>query len=228
MITIDVRKTISEFTLDVSFEFGREFVALTGVNGSGKTTLLRLIAGLDTPDEGRIVVSGRTFFDKGVVLPPEQRGVGYLFQDPVLFPWLTVDANIRFGLGRSEKGRHANKNDWLIELCSQAGIEHLLERYPKNLSGGEAQRVALVRALALRPEMLLLDEPFSAVDMELRPSLRKFVSRIQREWEIPVLMVTHDHAEVHTMADKLFRLAGGKIVDSSEKGRLNVVPLVSY
>lgn len=228
MIKIDVRKTISNFTLDVSFEFGREFVALTGANGSGKTTLLRLVAGLENPDDGRIVVSGRTFFDEGVSLAPELRRVGYLFQDPVLFPWLTVDANIRFSLGRAEKGKSAGKNDWLTELCFEAGIEHLLKRYPKNLSGGEAQRVALVRALALRPEMLLLDEPFSAVDMDLRPSLRKFVSKIQREWDIPVLMVTHDHAEVHTMADKLYRLAGGKIVDSSEKGRLNVVPLVSF
>lgn len=228
MITIDVRKTFSDFTLDVDLEFGREFVALTGANGSGKTTLLRLVAGLDAPDEGRIVVSGRTFFDEGTSIPPELRRVGYLFQDPALFPWLTVDANIRFGLARAEKGKHAAKSDWLNELCSEAGIEHLLDRYPKNLSGGEAQRVALVRALAVRPEMLLLDEPFSAVDMELRPGLRKFVSKIQREWDIPVLMVTHDHAEVHTMADKLYKLENGKIVDSSKKGRLNVVPLVSF
>ncbi len=228
MIKIDVRKTFSDFTLDVSLEFGREFVALTGTNGSGKTTLLRLIAGLDTPDEGRIVVSGRTFFGEGTAIPPELRRVGYLFQDPALFPWLTVDANIRFGLARAEKGKSITKNDWLSELCSEAGIEHLLDRYPKNLSGGEGQRVALVRALAVRPEMLLLDEPFSAVDMELRPELRKFVSKIQREWDIPVLMVTHDHAEVHTMADKLYKLEDGKITDSSKKGRLNVVPLVSF
>ncbi len=228
MITIAVRKTFSHFTLDVDLEFGREFVALTGANGSGKTTLLRLVAGLDTPDEGRIVVSGRTFFGEGTSIPPELRRVGYLFQDPALFPWLTVDANIRFGLARAEKGKRATKNDWLSELCSEAGIEHLLDRYPKNLSGGEAQRVALVRALAVRPEMLLLDEPFSAVDMELRPELRKFVSKIQREWDIPILMVTHDFAEVHTMADKLYKLEAGRIIDSSKKGRLNVVPLVSF
>lgn len=228
MITIDVKKSFPDFTLDVNLEFGREFTALTGANGSGKSTLLRLIAGLDTPDEGRIVVSGRTFFDKGVSIPPQLRRIGYLFQDPVLFPWLTVDANIRFALGRAEKGRRAVKNVWLTELCEEAGIENLLDRYPKNLSGGEAQRVALVRALALRPEMLLLDEPFSAVDMELRPSLRKFISKIQRSWEIPVLMVTHDLAEVHTMADKIYKLEAGSIVDSSKKGRLSVVPLLSY
>ena len=230
MIKIDIIKRFvgfAGFTLDVDLEFGREFVAITGANGSGKTTLLRLVAGLDTPDEGSITVSGRTFFDSEVKLPPNLRNVGYVFQDAALFPWLTVEGNIRFGLDRAQKGS-AETGMWLDELYIEAGIAHLLDRYPKNLSGGEAQRVALVRALVKRPEILLLDEPFSAVDMDLRPALRQFVKKIQREWEIPVLMVTHDHAEVHTMADKLYKLEDGRVVDARRKGRLSVVPLVSY
>ena len=227
MIEIDIIKHFKGFTLDVSLEFAREFVAITGANGSGKTTLLRLVAGLDTPEEGRIVVSGRTFFDANVNLPPQLRRVGYVFQDAALFPWLTVEGKIRFGLDRQQKGSQEALR-WLKELYNEAGIGHLLDRYPKNLSGGEAQRAALVRALAGRPEILLLDEPFSAVDMDLRPSLRQFIKKIQREWEIPVLMVTHDHAEVHTMADKLYKLEDGRVVDATRKGRLSVVPLVSY
>jgi ABC-type molybdate transport system ATPase subunit len=227
MIKIAIKKRFADFSLDVELELGREFVALTGANGSGKTTLLRLIAGLDKPDSGEITVSGRTFYDEFVFLPPELRRVGYVFQDAALFPWLSVEANIRFGLGKAEKASDET-DKWLSELYDEAGIDHLLGRMPKNLSGGEAERVAIVRALAGRPEILLLDEPFSAVDMDLKPALRKFMKKIQREWEIPVLMVTHDHGEVHTMADKLYKLEDGRVVDSTRKGRLSVVPQVSY
>lgn len=227
MNIIVIKKRFQDFKLDASLRFGREIVALTGPNGSGKTTILRLIAGLEEPDEGRIVAMGHTFFDhqEKVSLAPEKRSVGYVFQDAALFPWLTVDKNIRFGL--KDKGSKV-ADEWLAELCGELKVTHLLGRYPLRLSGGEAQRVALVRALAPCPDLLLLDEPFSAVDMELRPSVRRYILSLQRKWNIPVVMVTHDHAEIHTMADRVFNLDGGKVISSRRRSELKETPRISY
>jgi molybdate transport system ATP-binding protein len=225
MIIANVKKRYANFELDLSLRFGRELVVLTGHNASGKTTLLRTIAGLERPDEGKIVVMGRTFFDAKTNLTPEQRHTGYVCQGGALFPWLTVEQNIRFGLNRKEKMQVAG---WLEELHGALKLKGLLRRYPRRLSGGEAQRVALARALAPRPSILLLDEPFSAVDTSLRPELRRFLRSIQKEWNLPVLMVTHDRSEAHTLADRIFRLEEGKIVESRERETLPTMPLVSY
>lgn len=227
MNIVVIKKRFPDFKLDASLRFGREVVALTGPNGSGKTTLLRAIAGLEDPEEGRIVAMGHTFFDhqEKVTLPPEKRNVGYVFQDAALFPWLTVDKNIRFGL--KDKGSGV-KEEWLGELCGELKVSHLLGRYPARLSGGEAQRVALVRALAPVPDLLLLDEPFSAVDMELRPSVRRYILSLQRKWNIPVVMVTHDHAELHTMADRVFNLDGGRVTSTRRRSELREAPRISY
>lgn len=225
MIIACVKKSYPNFELDVEIRFGREIVVLTGHNGSGKTTLLRAVAGLERPDTGRIVVGGRTFFDKDTNLSPEERHIGYVSQDGALFPWLTVEQNVRFGLKRKEKN---GAGEWLEELCGALKLKELLRRYPWRLSGGEAQRVSLARALAPRPSMLLLDEPFSAVDASLRPELRRFLTTIQREWKLPVLVVTHDRSEAHTLADRIFRLEEGRIVEAHEKGTLPTAPLVSY
>ena len=229
MIIVIAKKKFGEFTLDVSLRFAREFVALTGRNGSGKTTLLRVIAGLERPQAGRIVVMGRTFFDGKLSVPCEKRRVGYLFQDPALFPWLTVGQNARFGLkGVDESTLRESIGPWLSELYEEFHIRPLLDRMPESLSGGEAQRVALVRALAPCPDMLLLDEPFSAVDMDMRPSLRRFVSALQRRWNIPVLMVSHDHGEIHTMADRVFTLKEGKVEASTKRAEFSEMPRISY
>ncbi len=227
MNIVVIKKRFQDFKLDASLRFGREIVALTGPNGSGKTTLLRSIAGLEDPDEGRIVAMGHTFFDhqEQVSLAPEKRNVGYVFQEAALFPWLTVDKNIRFGL-KDKEGAVAGK--WLVELCEELKVTHLLGRYPARLSGGEAQRVALVRALAPCPDLLLLDEPFSAVDMELRPSVRRYILSLQRKWNIPVVMVTHDHAELHTMADRVFNLDAGRVTSSRRRSELKDAPRISY
>jgi molybdate transport system ATP-binding protein len=219
-----VKKRFKGFSVDASVRFGSEFVVLTGPNGSGKTTLLRAIAGLERPDEGRIAAFGRTLFDGAVNVPTEERNVGYVFQDSALFPWLTVEGNIRFGLRATD----ATAEDWLRELSEKLELGDLMGRYPRNLSGGEAQRVALGRALVTRPEILLLDEPLSAVDMEMRPRLRGFLLDLQRSWEIPVVMVTHDYAEMHTMADRVICLDRGRVMDEKKREMLGNMPMVSY
>ncbi len=230
MIIVRVKKHFpGGFDLDMSLRFGPEFVAVTGHNGSGKTSLLRMVAGLDRPDDGAIVSMGTTFYDKKIWLAPDKRNVGYVFQDAALFPWLTVEKNIEFGLKHSNRNaRHENTALWLEELYDALNVKHLLGRYPEKLSGGEAQRVAIVRALAPCPDMLLLDEPFSAIDMEQRPAVRAFIQKMQRRWEIPVLLVTHDNAEIHTLADRIFRLENGRVKSTSRRSEFASMPGISY
>jgi molybdate transport system ATP-binding protein len=225
MIIACIKKRFSNFELDVSLRFGRELVVLTGHNASGKTTLLRAIAGLTRPDEGQIVVMGKTFYDAFTDLTPEERHTGYVCQSEALFPWLTVEQNIRFGLSRKEK---LSAGEWLEELYGTLKLKDILRRYPGRLSGGEKQRVALARALAPRPSILLLDEPFSAVDTRLRPELRQFLRGIQKKWNMPVLLVTHDRSEAHTLSDRIIRLEEGKVVEPERSAGTQTVPLVSY
>ncbi|MBI5598791.1 MAG: ATP-binding cassette domain-containing protein [Deltaproteobacteria bacterium] len=232
MVEIEVKKRLARFEMDLRLSFGGGIAILTGPNGAGKSTLLSMVAGLARPDEGSIKVNGRVFFDEHTCLPPEQRRAGFVFQENSLFPWLTVERNVLFGLkaaravgdGRQEK----NLGRWLDKLYSGLELTHLLPRAPASLSGGEAQKVALARALAPRPEILLLDEPFSALDASLRPRLRRFLKELRQEWEIPMLMVTHDHAEAYTLGDRIFELVDGRITDEMEKGKVIKMPLVSY
>lgn len=225
MIIIDVKKRLNTFDMDVDLRLGQELTILAGPNGSGKSTLLKMVAGLERPDEGRIEVSGCVFFDGETNIAPEKRRVGYISQENSLFPWLTVEENISFGLKRTEKKR---SKCWLEKLISELNLEKLLSRSISGLSGGEAQRVALARALAPRPRVLLLDEPFSSVDPKKRPHLRRFLKEIQQDWDIPVLMVTHDHAEAYTLGERIFELNEGKIAEHKEKGKIIKMPFISY
>lgn len=178
--------------------------------------MLRIIAGLEQPDEGYVNVANRILFDGKINLKPEKRHVGFAFQDHALFPWLTVKKNILFGIPRGQRERSMA---WVDTLITTFGIGYLLDKRPAHLSGGEAQRVALARALAPRPELLLMDEPFSAVDGALRIQLRNFIRNIQKEWDIPVILVTHDMAEAHLMGDHLVKMyQGGVIYDGPVDG----------
>lgn len=208
MIIVSVKKQLPGFSLDATWRAGREITVLFGPSGSGKTTLLRLIAGLDQPDEGRVVIAGRVLFDGQINLKPEARHVGFVFQDYALFPWLSVKENILFGIPKKDRPRRA---EWMQRLETTFQIHELLHKHPGHLSGGEAQRVALVRALAPEPELLLLDEPFSAVHGELRSQLRSFIKNIQQQWGIPVILVTHDLTEAHLIGDRLVRLEAGLV-----------------
>ncbi|MEK7880921.1 MAG: ATP-binding cassette domain-containing protein [Deltaproteobacteria bacterium] len=225
MILIDFRKKLKTFDMDVSLRLGREITVLTGPNGSGKSTLLRVVAGLVKPDSGVIAVNGVTYFDEKTNLPPEERKTGYIPHGNSLFPWLTVEENVLFGL---TKALALQEEQWIQELYSKLDMAHLKKRYPGTLSGGEAQKALLGRALVRRPKILLLDEPLSAVDMAARPRIRLFIKEVQKDWGIPVIMVTHDQAEAHTMGDRAFELFEGAIAAVAKRGRIIKLPMVSY
>src|SRR5919106_43330 len=178
---------------EVSLEIERgELMAVLGPSGCGKTTLLRLIAGFEEPDRGSVAVGDDTVAGPGTLVPPEKRRVGMVFQDYALFPHLTVEANIAFGLSRRSREERDALTRATLELV---GLQHKAGRHPGELSGGERQRVALARALALEPELVLLDEPFSSLDATLRGGLRREVELILRDAEATALLVTHDQEE---------------------------------
>jgi iron(III) transport system ATP-binding protein len=186
-----------------------ELVSVLGPSGCGKTTLLRLIAGFERPDSGAIEAGGRRLAANGSWVPPERRRVGMVFQDYALFPHLTVDGNIAFGLTREPRERRELLTRTALELV---GLQHKASRYPHELSGGERQRVALARALAPEPEVVLLDEPFSNLDASLRAGLRREVELILRDAEATALLVTHDQEEALSLADRLAVMRDGRIV----------------
>jgi len=180
-----------------------EILALLGPSGCGKSTTLRLIAGLETPESGTITLRGRVVAGLGHAVPPEERGVGIVFQDYALFPHLTVGDNVGFGLAR------AARRDRVGEVIDLVGLGGLAARYPHELSGGQQQRVALARALAPAPAVMLLDEPFSNLDADLRAQMRDEVERILRSSATTAVFVTHDQEEAFTLADRVGVLRAG-------------------
>jgi iron(III) transport system ATP-binding protein len=195
---------------EVSLEIvSGELMAILGPSGCGKTTLLRLIAGFEDPDRGLVTVGEETVAGPGKSVPPERRRVGMVFQDYALFPHLTVEANIGFGLSRRPRDEREALTRATLELV---GLQHKAGRYPHELSGGERQRVALARALAPEPEVVLLDEPFSSLDATLRADLRREVELILRDAEATALLVTHDQEEALSLADRLAVMREGRIV----------------
>ncbi len=194
----------------VSLEVGvGELVCLLGPSGCGKTTLLRVAAGLEPLQQGRVRIAGRTVAAPGTWTPPEDRGVGMVFQDYALFPHLTVAENVEFGLGaRKPAERRATALDYLRRL----GMAGHAGTYPHTLSGGEQQRVALARALAPRPAVMLMDEPFSGLDIRLRDAVRDEALALLREEGAATLLVTHDPEEAMRMADRIAVMRGGRII----------------
>jgi iron(III) transport system ATP-binding protein len=191
----------------------RSITAVLGASGSGKTTLLRLIAGFESLDRGSLEIGGRLVDDATRSVPAQHRGVGYVPQEGALFPHLTVRGNIAFGLPRHDRERVGS----LLDLV---GLRELDKRYPHQLSGGQQQRVALARALAIEPAVVLLDEPFSALDASLRSELRRDVARILQETETTTVLVTHDQGEALAMADQIALLAAGTVIAAGAPRRL--------
>ncbi|MEK7702579.1 MAG: ABC transporter ATP-binding protein [Nitrospirota bacterium] len=194
---------------DISFSVEKgEVLSLLGPSGSGKTTLLRLIAGFEAPDSGTILLDGREVSGPGKFLPPEQRGIGMVFQDGGIFPHLNVQQNIGFGLYRHQSGEKEKK---VLEMMRIVGLSGLENRYPHELSGGQQQRVALARAMAMNPVVLLLDEPFSSLAPDMRSKMREEVHQILKEIGATAIFVTHDHEEAFAMADKVAVLNVGRL-----------------
>ncbi len=207
---VAVTTAVGSFQLDVDFTVEPGLTVLFGPSGSGKSTLLDCLAGLRVPDKGRIVVHGQIFLDKarGINLPPQKRHLGYVFQESALFPHLSVRDNITFGIDRWPRERKESRTKYLCELLK---LDGLLDRRPSQLSGGEAQRVALARAIAPEPRLLLLDEPFSSLDMRLRAQLGSELSAIRRELSLPMVLVTHFPDEALELGDTVVSLAGGRV-----------------
>jgi iron(III) transport system ATP-binding protein len=193
--------------------------AVLGPSGSGKTTLLRLLAGFERADRGRIELGGRVVDDARSAVPPEKRRIGYVPQDGALFPHLTVRANIGFGLSRAER-----RSGRIEELLTLTDLEGMADRYPHQLSGGQQQRVALARALAPRPDLVLLDEPFSALDAALRCSVRAEVLSILRATGCTAVLVTHDQDEALSMADRIAVLRDGLVIQHGTAQELYDTP----
>ena len=209
MLNISLQKTWKEFGLDVAFEIPRgKVTALFGPSGAGKSSILRIISGLETADSGIILHGKEVWFDdtQKIYLPPQQRSIGFVFQDFALFPHLTVERNVAYGI-KGKKGLNELKD--LISLVGLSGYEHY---YPAQLSGGQKQRVALIRALARKPDLLLLDEPLSALDWETRRQLQEDLKKIIKQFHVTTLYVTHDVTEVYKLADYVVVLESGRVV----------------
>jgi molybdate transport system ATP-binding protein len=212
MIEIDIQKDLfsaqGEFVLDLQFKIEQgEFISLFGSSGVGKTTVLRCLAGLETPENGSIVVHGDRWFDskKRFMLPPRHRRAGYMFQDYALFPNMTVRGNLEFAL------RPGGERKRIEELLDLMELGDLQQRKPATLSGGQKQRVALARALAAEPQLLLLDEPFSALDHATSVRLQEEVLRLQRHFGLTTVMVSHDVGEVYKLSQRVLVIEDGRI-----------------
>jgi molybdate transport system ATP-binding protein len=216
------------FRLDVEFMAASGVTILFGHSGSGKTTCLRAVAGIVTPDEGRISLDERLYFDSasGVNLSIQQRRVGFVFQDYVLFPHLTAEQNVAYGIrvGENSGGlSNAAKRERARQLLALLGIEYAARQYPRELSGGESQRVALARALASDPAIVLLDEPLSAVDAKTRARLLAEIRATQQRTGIPFLYVTHNVAEVVEIGDHVIVLDDGRVIQQGSPLEVTLV-----
>ena len=221
MIRVKAKKNLvtshGPMCLDVDFQIeGPEFVTLFGPSGAGKTTILRMIAGLTDPDEGFIQVHDEIWFDsdKGINKPIQERQISFVFQDYNLFPNMTIRENLKYAL-------KDKKDEGLIdELLEMAHLTELQNRKPETLSGGQKQRTALIRALLRKPKIFLLDEPLSALDLELRLKLQDEIFAIYHRFKISTIFVTHDLSEIYKLAHKIFIMEEGRIVRSGKPSEI--------
>ena len=213
MIEVYVRKLLlmaeGKTNLEVDIKLAeKSFCTLYGQSGAGKTTILKIIAGLVQPDEGYIAVNGQVWLDtrKKINLPPQNREIGFVFQDYALFPNMTVRENLQYALNKK------SDNQLLNNLLERASLEHLAHRKPPTLSGGQQQRVALLRALVRQPQILLLDEPLSALDLEMRQTLQTEIYQLHQSFQTTTLLVSHQLSEIYRLSDFIISLEKGKII----------------
>lgn len=220
---IDITKNLSSFNLDVSMESKSGIIGFLGSSGSGKSMTLKCIAGLEKPSKGKIVINNKVLFDseEKINIKTRDRRVGFLFQNYALFPHMTIKDNIEIGLDKISK---VEKSKLSYNYIKKFGLEGLENRYPWQLSGGQQQRVALARALITSPDILLLDEPFSALDNHLRASMERELVDILKDYKGTVVFVTHDIAEAYRICDKIIVFDGGKAKDIRDKNALFKAP----
>lgn len=212
MLTVTIKKKLPDFQLDISFSIDNKILVLFGPSGCGKTTILRCIAGLTNGEEGEISLGKQCFFSSrnNINLPPQQRKIGFVFQNYALFPHYTVHQNILYGVKEKELG----VKERFMELLTLLKITPLLHRYPSTLSGGEQQRVALARALITEPNLLILDEPLSALDTTTRKELQEELKKLHFLWKIPFLIVTHDYEEAAYLGDQIITIEHGRQISN--------------
>ena len=221
MIYLSVRKKLSmsegdrTLALDIKLE-DSSFTAIYGKSGAGKTTILRILAGLLQPDWGYIEVNGEVWLDtdKKVNLPPQKRKVGFVFQDFALFPNMTVEENLQYA------SENKTNSAFIQHLLTIVSMEKLANRKPSTLSGGQQQRVALIRALVRKPKILLLDEPLSSLDLDMRHKLREQIDALHKQFYTTTLLVSHDLAEIYRLADKVILLEEGKVSKSGKPAQV--------
>lgn len=213
-VTVEIRQKKGEFLLDLAIRTDARRIGILGASGGGKSMTLKCIAGIETPNRGKILVDGKCFFDseQRINQKPQDRRVGYLFQNYALFPTMTVEKNIAAGL----KGSKQEKQKRVEEMIKKFRLEGLEKRLPGELSGGQQQRTALARIMAYEPEVILLDEPFSALDLYLKDKLQKELSEMLADYGGTVILVSHSRDEVYRFSEELFIIDQGKIVAGGE------------
>ncbi len=211
MLKAQISKKLWNFNLDINLELENQILVLWGASGAGKTTILHCLAGLLSPSEGYIELNNRVLYSSAdkTNVAARNRSIAYLFQDYALFPHMTVKENVYYGL-KSQRSETRHSNIEPIQVLDSCGVKHLIDRFPGRLSGGEKQRVALARALVVQPKLLLLDEPFSALDKNNKVSLRQELKRLHEEWQIPFILVTHDEEDASFLGDIVVGIENGK------------------
>ncbi len=210
-LQIELAKKFKKFALDASFSVESELSVLFGPSGSGKSLTLKMLAGLITPDEGKIILDGEILYDSaaGISLPAHRRSIGYVFQDLALFPHMSVQQNIAYALPKEkDKLVVARKVD---EMLHRLEIDNVADSSVDEISGGQRQRVAIARAIIAHPALLLLDEPFSSLDMKLKKEIYQLLLKLKEHLQIPIILVTHDLWEAKKLASKIVVYGGGRI-----------------
>lgn len=222
-VSVDIKKYFRNFSLEVKFESEVSAMGLLGASGSGKSMTLRCIAGIERPDEGKIIINGKTVFDseKKINLKPQERKIGYLFQNYALFPTMTVEQNIGCGC-RAGKAQASEK---VKDYIARYHLEGLEKQYPSQLSGGQQQRVALARMMIGEPEAILLDEPFSALDGYLKDLMQRDMQNFLKEYHGDMIMVTHSRDEAYRFCEQLMLLQNGKAIISGNTRQLFEQPV---